>query len=143
MARYKFSLAPKVRGYVEWQLEHYHEDKKQLDAYRAEMLPSITASYSHTGGTSGGTVSNPTETCALRMASSPYIFTTERSIRAIEHVINACDETDKRLIDLVYWERTYTIVNAAPIVGLTKSPAYERINDILCRIALEIGLIGL
>jgi RinA family phage transcriptional activator len=142
MSRYKFSLNPKVKGYIEWQLEHYKEDKKQLEAYRRDMIPSATQSYSLTGGVNSGGTSNPTEQAAIRLATNPYILSAERSIKAIEAVLERCDETDLKLIDLVYWRRTHTVVGAGMKVGLGRNGAYKRINKILSGIALEMGIIN-
>jgi hypothetical protein len=47
------------------------------------------------------------------VATNPYILATERSIRAIDKVLGGCDETDIKLIELVYWRRTHTVVGAS------------------------------
>ena len=46
MRAYKFDLNPRIKSYVEWQLEHYHEDKKQLEEIKGCMMPPITTSIS-------------------------------------------------------------------------------------------------
>lgn len=143
MSKYKFVLAPKVRGFVEWQLERYHEDKKQLELYKTDMIPSATASYSLTGGVSNGSVSNPTENIGLKMLTNPYILSTERSCLAIERVLCKLNETDKQLIDLVYWKRAYTIVGAGDKIGLSQRAVYQHINNVLGLIALEMGLVNI
>ena len=140
--RYRFSLNSKIKGYIEWQLEHYHEDKKQLEQYRASLMPSGTHKYSPTAGVKTG-VSTPTEDIAIRLATDPYILTTERNINAITRVLEKCDDTDIKLIELYYWKQTHTLVGAAGKAGLTKSPAYERINRIICMTALEMGLVNI
>jgi len=138
---YKFALNPKVKGYIEWQLEHYHDDKKQLEEYKNSFIPSGIANYSETGGCSGGQVGNPTERAVMAIASNRYIASLERSIGAIDAVLTKCDETDKKLIDLVYWRRSYTVVGAAYKVNISKSAAYKRINKILTAIATEAGAV--
>lgn len=143
MSKYKFVLAPKVRGFVEWQLERYNEDKKQLEQYKNDMIPSVTASYSPTGGIGGGGTSNPTESIGLKISTNPYILSTERSCRAIERALSHCDDVDMRLIDLIYWKQSYTVAGAGEKVGLTRSPTFARVNKILCRIALEMGLVNI
>jgi RinA family phage transcriptional activator len=142
MSKYSFALAHEIRSTVEWKLEHYHEDKKQLEQYKRDMIPSTTQSYSQTGGVTKGSTSNPTESITVRMASSAYILETERTIQAIDRVLAICDSTDSQLIDLVYWQRSYSIEGASLKVGLTKTPAYNRINNILCQIALELGYVS-
>ena len=62
--KYKPSLSPKIKGYVEWQLEHYHEDKRQLRESRQAIMPSCTANYSGMSGGSGP--SDPTGQAAER-----------------------------------------------------------------------------
>ena len=142
LSRYKYSLTPKIKGYVEWILEHYKEDKKQLEDYRNSLMPSVTQGYSLSGGVQTG-VSNPTEDTAIKLVTNPYILSTERSIRAIERVLEKCDETDLKLIDLVYWRRAYTVIGAALKINLGKTSAYGRINKILCSVAAEIGIVNI
>jgi RinA family phage transcriptional activator len=142
LSRYKYSLTPKIKGYVEWILEHYKEDKKQLEDYKNSLMPSVTQGYSLSGGVQTG-VSNPTEDTAIKLVTNPYILSTERNIRAIERVLEKCDETDLKLIDLVYWRRTYTVVGAGKSVGLGQNGVYKRINKILTRIAVEIGIVNI
>jgi len=139
----RFSLNPKIKGYIEWQLEHYHEDKKQLEEYKKDLIPSTTTNYSLTAGCSGGTTSNPTEKTVIKLVTNPYILSMERNIKAVEVALNKCDETDKRLIDLVYWRRTYTVVGAANKTYLSKSGAYNRLNRVLNNIALEMGIVNM
>lgn len=135
--RYKFSLNARVRGYIEWQLEHYHEDKRQLEEYKRDLMPRVTPNYSpQTGGTG---ISNPTESAVIRMLTSQHIGSLERSTAAITRVLAGLDETDKRMIDLVYWKRSHTIEGAGMKVGLSRRGAYHRINNILSLISLEMG----
>lgn len=140
MSKYKFALNPKIRGFVEWQLEHYHEDKRQLAEYKAAMMPSVTPNYSLAPGGSG--ISNPTEQAAIRLTTNTYILSLERGIAAVDRVLAQLDDNDKALINLVYWQRSYTVVGAAAKIGWSKTQAYCRVNKILCAVALEEGLIN-
>jgi RinA family phage transcriptional activator len=91
------------------------------------------------GGVQTGSPGNPTEKTGLKLASNPYIITTEKNIRAIEYVLNKCDEIDLKLIDLIYWKNKYTVTGAGIYLGLSKSGAYDRIGRILYLVALETG----
>ncbi len=143
MSKYKFDLALEVKTTVEWTLGRYHEDKRELERYKNDLIPSATAGYSLSGGVSKGSTSNPTESVGIRMASSPYILWTERNCTAIERVLGMLDDTDKRLIELVYWKKAYTIIGAGAKVGLKEHATYTRINNILGLIALEMGLVNI
>ena len=143
MGKYKFSLNPKIKGYIEWQLEHYLEDKKALEEYKRDLIASPVQGYSQTGGIRTGDISNPTERDGIKLATNPYILSVERTIKAIESALDQCDQTDKKLVDLVYWRRSHTIIGAGEQVGLKQNGAYKRINKNLVKIALEMGLINL
>lgn len=143
MSKYTFSLSSHVKDWVEWRLIHYHEDKRQLEESRNDMIPNAMPSYSLTGGVQGGQTSDPTQNAALRMATNQYLLETGQTINAIGRVLACCDKTDIALIDLVYWKRAYSVPGAAMVVSLSQNAAYKRINNILCAIALEIGYVRL
>lgn len=139
--RYKFSLSPKIKGYIEWQLEHYHEDKRQMEQYRMDMMPNGTAQYGHTCGRSS-TPGDQTAATVERLMTNQYLQTTERTIAAIDRTLARCDDTTRKLIDLVYWRRTHTMIGAAMVCHLGKTAAYDRANGVLYGIALEMGLVS-
>lgn len=138
---YKFDLTPQVKGFVEWQLEHYREDKRELEEYKRDAIPSATPAYSLVGGCSHG-VSRTTEDVAVRIETNVYVERLERSCKAIERVLSHLCETDMKLIDLVYWKRSHTIEGAGIAVGLSKSVTYRHVNAILGLVAKEMGLIS-
>lgn len=138
--RYKSSISPRIKGIVEWQLEHYWQDKQNIEQYWSDSTPSPTPMY--TDSTGGGEAERKTESTALRIASTPYIQQTERSCKAIENVLNSVDAIDKKLIRLVYWQQTHTVEGAAQVLHMSQASAYRHINGILCAIALEMGYIS-
>lgn len=143
MSKYKFSLNSKIKSEIEWQLEHYPEDRRQLEQFKADMIPSATASYSLTGGVSGSHTHRNTEDVATRIVSNQYIRYTEWWCCGIAKALSHFDANDMALIDLVYWKRTHTPVGAGYKVGMTRSTAYDHINSILCAIALEVGKVSI
>jgi len=138
--RYKYSLPSEIRSTVEWQLEHYPEDKRQLSSYKDDLIPSPTQAYSLTPG--GGGASRTTENVAMRIASSPYLRRLEQSVAAIEYALSRADDIDRRLIELVYWRREYTVAGAGLRLGLSCSGAYKRLNKVLAAVALELGYVS-
>lgn len=139
MPKYKSSISPRVRGMVEWQLEHYREYKDEIQQYWADMIPSATPKY--TDGKGGGEVSRNAENTALRIASSPYLMQIERSCKAIEYVLKNTDDIDRKLVELVYWKQAYTVAGAAQILHISRSAAYRRKDRILYNIAAELGYV--
>lgn len=140
MGKYKFKLDARVKGIVEWRLARYREDKRELEAAVERLLPSPTPSYSLV---SGGAVSTGrrTEEQAFKILSSPYLMQMEHDCKAIDRAMQRFDQTDMKLIELVYWRQEYSIAGAGQVIGLAKSSAYQRVNIILSTIAVEMGLV--
>lgn len=139
--KYKFDLSPEIKSAVEWHLRHYHEDVRQLEEYKRDMIPSPTQGYSLTAGVDAGTTKRTTEDVAFRIASSQYIRHLETSCEAIKRALSNFDAVDMKLIELVYWRKEYTVGGAGARVGLSQTSAYQRINKILGVIAYELGYV--
>ena len=137
----KSVLQPRVRDFVAWQLEHYRDNKMQLEEYKRDMIPSPTAKYGGTTG-HGNEAHRSTEDIVERISSSAYIRNLEQTVKAIDHVIGRLDATDLRLIELVYFKGTHTVDGAAMIVNLSSRTAYRHINNVLTAVAMELGLIN-
>lgn len=139
--RYKFDLSPAIKATVEWQLQYYREDLRQLETYKQDMIPSGVQGYSPTAGVNGGEVTRKTEDIAFRLISSPYIRRLEITCEAIGRVLSKLDEVDLKLIELVYWRREYTVEGAAMKIHISKTAAYQRINKVLGAIAYALGYV--
>ena len=139
--KYKFDLSPGVKRVAEWELRNYRDNARQLEAYKADMIPSPVKVISPTSGVSGGGAGRDTEDVAMRILSSPYLRRLEQSVEGIGRALRLMDETDLELIRLVYWDSTFTVYGAAPKVGLSVTGAYARINKILAAVAYELGLV--
>lgn len=137
----KSVLQPRVRDFVAWQLEHYRDNKMQLEEYKRDMIPSPTPTYGGTGG-HGNEAHRSTEDIVERISSSAYIRNLEQTVKAIDYVIGRLDATDLRLIELVYFKGTHTVEGAAMIVNLSGRTAYRHINNVLTAVAMELGLIN-
>ena len=137
----KSILQPRIRDFVVWQLEHYPQDRQQLEEIKKDMIPSATPNYNSIGGHSNE-VSRTTEDIALQIASSVYVQRLEQTVQAIKCVIDRLDDTDAQLINLVYFKGTHTVDGAAMVANLSSRTAYRHINRVLTAVALELGLIN-
>ena len=110
-------LTPRVRGFIEWELEHYHEERRQhtsWQAARGNLPPTVT---------------------------TPYMEQTIRVCDAIRRVLDHHDGIDRQLVRILYWDRSHNVTGAGLEVGLSKSQAYNRVNRILKEIAQELGYV--
>jgi len=140
MSKYKYSLHPRIKSIVEWQLEHYPGDKREMQSRKNDLIPSAAASYAPSTGHSSET-HRSTEDVAEGIITDRYIAQLEKSCRAIDHVLHDTDGIDRRIVELVYWRREYTVDGAAFKLHLARSTAYNRINALLGAIALEMGCV--
>ena len=141
--RYKFDLSPSIKSTVEWQLQYYPEDRRQLESMKRDMIPSAVPGYSLTAGVSGGDVKRTTEDISLKIIGSPYIRRLEITCDAIDRALKVFDDIDIKLIELIYWRREYTVEGAGMKIGLSRSAAYQRINKILGVLAYELGYVSI
>lgn len=138
--KYKSTLSPPLKNFIEWKLEHYQEDKRMVEEYKRDLIPSPTPAYSESIGAHDAQRS--TENVALKIITNSYILQLTKSCDAIEHVLSKLDDADFKLIDIVYWRRSYNIVGAAQIVNMSLATAYRHIDAILSAIAAEMGLVS-
>lgn len=104
------------------------------------MLPSNTPKYSleavnHTEA------SRATESTAIKIMHDRYLDGLERSVNAIEFILNQLNEEDKTLVDLVYWKGAYTIEGAGMELNMSRRTTYRHIDVILTALAKELGFI--
>ena len=137
----KSILQPRIRDFVAWQLEHYFQNKRQLEEFKRDLVPSPTPTYGGIGSHSNE-AHRTTEDVAIQISSSVYLRNLEQTVKAIDYVVDRLDQTDELLISLVYFKGTYTVEGAAQIVNLSRRAAYNHINRVLVAVALELGLVN-
>lgn len=92
--------------YIEDELRHYHETKKELEELRSNVITgSIFREYrdDNIGGSSGGSVSNPVERQATILEMDKQINRMSKVVSAITDVLSRISENDKTMIQLRYW----------------------------------------
>ena len=142
MAKYKFTLAVALRDFIEWQIEYYPDNKRQLAMFKESMIPSQISQYGQKTGGSFDSEKRPTEEITIRR-NPTYIMEQERIINAIESVYDKLSDLDKELIRLRYWDGKLTPEGIAIKLNLGRTTLYERLNNILVIIAKRLGYIDL
>ena len=142
MAKYKFTLAVALRDFIEWQIEYYPDNKRQLAMFKESMIPSQISQYGQRTGGSFDSEKRPTEEITIKR-NPEYIMEQERIINAIESVYDKLSDLDKELIRLRYWDGKLTPEGIAIKLNLGRTTLYERLNNILVIIAKRLGYIDL
>jgi len=141
MAKYKFTIAVALRDFIEWQIEYYPDNKRQLAVFKDSMIPSQITQYGQKTG-SFDSEKRPTEEITIRR-NPTYIMEQERIVNAIESVYDNLSDQDKELIRLRYWDGKLTPEGIAMKLNIGRTTFYERLNNILVIIAKRLGYIDL
>lgn len=129
----------RVKGFVLWELEHYPENKRQLEQYRNDIITA--KDYTIDGQPRGTDTGDPTARKVEQIENSAYIRQMEQTIEAIERVLNRQPPEKIKAIDLMYWRGTHTATGAGMEIGAGKTTIYDWINNIAEQIAKELGLV--
>jgi len=135
-------LEQPLRGYIEWQIEYYPENKRQLALIKDSMVPSQISQYGYKAGSSFDSEKRPTEEITIKR-NPEYIIEMERIILAIEAVYNRLNDQDKELIRLKYWDGKLTPDGIALALNIDKSTMYYRLNNIIVEVARRLALVDL
>lgn len=138
----KYSLPPKIRGIVEYQLEHYYDSRRELKDAERDMMPSNTPKYS-LDPAGHSEASRTTENVAIKIMASKYLVEIEKTVNAVEHITSRLSTEDYKLIDLVFFKGTHTITGAGLSLNMSQRTAYRHVDAILTELARELGLIPL
>lgn len=143
ISKYKYTIDLEIRSFIEYQLRYFHENKRQLESLKNDMIPSQISQYGYKAGSSFDPEQRPTEETAVKIATDRYIFQLELTVTAIDSVISALPDLDKELIRLKYWDGKLTPEGIALKLNMGRTTVYEHLNNILVEIARRLGYIVL
>lgn len=141
--KYKFTLTADKRNRIESDLRDYPEDKKQLEEIKEDMIPSQISQYGHKEGSGFDSEKRPTEDITIRIMSAPYIRFLSWKVEAISSVVDYLNETDRCIIDLMYWHRGLTPEGIAMKLNMDRTTVYYRLNNVLVEIARRLGYVNI
>ncbi|WP_167630052.1 DUF722 domain-containing protein [Listeria valentina] len=128
---------------IEDEIRFYHTTKKELEELRINVV--LGASFQeqrdeNMGGGSSGFISNPTEQRALLLQMDRRIERMQKTLNAIETVLNQLSDEDKQLIHFRYWDKgkpTWTWI--ANRLNMSESTAKRKRKEVVYRIAERLG----
>ena len=132
-------LNRKIKSYILYEIEMYHENKRQLAEYKQDIIEASPLPAD--GQPRGSGLSNPVESKAIKIDSSAYIRKTEQTIKAIERAFSRVSSNHYRVFELMYWRKTHTAIGAAMELHAHKATIYRWINEVVMIVAKELGYI--
>ena len=130
MSRPHYDWWPYIRGMI----RRYPDLCRK---YNELQGPNISPSLS--GMPRGGDTTRQTETLALRELPT----TQAREYEAIRRAIVTTDPQHLKLVDLLYWKRSHTIMGAADKMKIGERTAQRWNADFIRRVAFIYGLMDL
>lgn len=129
-----------VRSYIEHELRHYHETKRELEQLRDSILNETGGG--DISGIRGSGTGDPTAKKAMRLMTNARLKRLEETVTAIDNVVESLDGDKYRLVELNYWEkpRTLTDMGMAQRLNVGQRTFYRWRDGIVHAIAMEMGL---
>ena len=137
--KYAFKLDLLQKKIAEYHLANYQNEKRELEQLENELVPLPITRYDLVGHSTD--ISRTTETTAIKLLYTPYVRRMATGIEAVEKALQYADDTDMKIITLVYWKKSHSVEGAAMEAFIGKSDAYYRINKILAVVAYFLGYI--
>lgn len=134
------NLNKQVRSYIEFELKHYPQTKKELEQLRNSIIEE-SGQADETGIRGSGT-GDPTSKKALRLMTNVRLKRMEETVMAIENVMYELDEDKHKLLDLKYWTKRnlLTDIGIADQLGVGIATYYRWKDAIVSCVAREMGL---
>lgn len=127
-----------VYKYINHELQHYEENKKELERLKTEIIEQSPAPAD--GQPRGNTVGNPTEQKTMKLLTSAAILRIERNIRAIDKIYNQLNKEYKRFFDLCYIEQV-GIVKTCNDIPISEKTYHRWRDNITYSVGMELGLL--
>lgn len=129
----------KVYKYIDYELQHYEENKKRLEELREDIIESSPLPPDGQPKGQGGT-SNPTERKGIKLTSSVALIKIENTINTIDKVYVQLDSDYKKFFDFHY-KKGEGIVRTCQEVGIAEKTYYRWRDNIVNLVGKEMGLI--
>lgn len=128
----------KVYKYIDYELQHYEDSKRELEHLRNEILEKGTTPAD--GQPRGNTVGNPTEQKAMKLVSSTALLKIERNLKAIDRVYTKLSEEYRNFFEYNYIKQV-GIVKVCQEVGIEERTYYRWKDNIIYNVGMEMGLL--
>ena len=129
----------KVYNYIDYELQHYQENKKKLEELRSDIIEASPEPSDGQPKGQGGT-SNPTEGKTVKLMSSISILTLEKTIKAIDTVKDKLNEDYKKFFEFNYIKQA-GIVRTCNEIPISERTYYNMKEKIVIAVGQELGLI--
>jgi len=136
------AIKKEIKAYVECELRDYLQTIRDLGEERQHIIDSLPTFDD--SGIRGAGISRTCEKKALQLITSKRILYINRTIEAIQSVLDSLPEEKYKLVQLKYWAKTQTKADEgiARELHIEKTTYYKWVNGIILAVAVELGMIN-
>ena len=131
-----------IRLYIEAELRHYHDTKRDYNLLREELMATGTDSTTERIGSTPCRVSKPTEQSAVKLVTNPRLRNMDAVLSAIEKVLFTLEPIEQKFVKLYYWDRRFRMEGVAEELNCHRATLYRWRDKICYSIAEHLGLLN-
>lgn len=128
----------KVYNYIEFELQHYEENKEKLKEMRADIIEASPKPSDGQPKGQGGT-GKPTERKTVKLMTTIALIQLEKTITAIENVKDRLNDDYKKFFEFNYIKQA-GIVKTCNEIPIGERTYYNMRDKIVYAVGQEMGL---
>lgn len=127
-----------VYKYIEYELFHYDQYKKEIDAEREAILEG--SSVPSDGMPRGNSTGNPTESKGIRLVESTFVLAAQRKIRAVDNALKRLSPLHYQVFQKCYLEKRNDRYKMSDELHISYETLNRYKNAVVLEVAKELGI---
>lgn len=129
----------RVYKYIEYEMYHYTEYKKEIANAREEILEGSPAPSD--GQPRGSGTGNPTERKALKLSMSIGYAAMEKTVNAIDSALSMLTERHRKIFEMIYIRKRKDRYSMSDDLYISYDTLNRNKNEIVVMVGRELGVI--
>lgn len=129
-----------VYRYIEFELYHYEQYKKEIQLERERILDASPCPPD--GQPKGNQVSNPTQDKAVKLLVSPSLAHMERTVASVDNALSVLSDRHKRIFEMVYVKKRRDRYRMSDDMYISYDTFNRNKNEIVCAVGRELGVVS-
>lgn len=129
----------RVYKYIEYEMYHYTEYKKEIANAREEILEGSPAPSD--GQPRGSGTGNPTESKALKLSMSIGYAAMEKTVNAIDSALSMLTDRHRKIFEMIYIRKRKDRYSMSDDLYISYDTLNRNKNEIVVMVGRELGVI--
>ena len=134
-------VAKEVYRYIEYELEHYEDYKRELELERERILESSPDRLSHLPRILGK--KDPTAKKAVKLVESTAVLSLERRICAVDRTLSRLSEAHRAMFNEIYVKGNFNQTYVCGKLNISPGTFARHKKHIIYGVGHELGIIPL